>query len=157
MQCRWPARWRVAVPVARAGKPIVSTNVISSLAYEGLSLPVAVLLDNVRSMYNVGAFFRAAYGVGLQKLCLCGITSHPPKKAISRTARKNGHRRDVPHFSSAAPLTSAMPQLGLSQQLCSCAFLRVMASSNIFIRKDARFGVLQLQIAERAMAAHTRP
>jgi tRNA G18 (ribose-2'-O)-methylase SpoU len=49
-------------------------------------LPVAVLLDNVRSMYNVGAFFRAADGVRLQKLCLCGITAHPPKKAISKTA-----------------------------------------------------------------------
>jgi tRNA G18 (ribose-2'-O)-methylase SpoU len=54
--------------------------------YEGCQLPVAVLLDNVRSMYNVGAFFRAADGVGLQKLCLCGITAHPPKKAISKTA-----------------------------------------------------------------------
>jgi 23S rRNA (guanosine2251-2'-O)-methyltransferase len=52
----------------------------------GFQLPVAVLLDNVRSMYNVGAFFRAADGVGLQKLCLCGITAHPPKKAISKTA-----------------------------------------------------------------------
>src|SRR5579862_3315400 len=49
-------------------------------------IPVAVLLDNVRSMYNVGAFFRAGDGVGLQKLCLCGITAHPPKKAISKTA-----------------------------------------------------------------------
>ena len=37
-------------------------------------------------MYNVGAFFRAADGVRLQKLCLCGITAHPPKKAISKTA-----------------------------------------------------------------------
>lgn len=54
--------------------------------YAGLRLPVAVLLDNVRSMYNVGAFFRAADGAGLQKLCLCGITAHPPKKAISKTA-----------------------------------------------------------------------
>jgi 23S rRNA (guanosine2251-2'-O)-methyltransferase len=58
---------------------------------ERLRLPVAVLLDNVRSMYNVGAFFRAADGVGLQKLCLCGITAHPglglrSKKAISKTA-----------------------------------------------------------------------
>ena len=53
---------------------------------EALRLPVAVLLDNVRSMYNVGAFFRAADGVGLEKLCLCGITAHPPKKAISKTA-----------------------------------------------------------------------
>ena len=57
-----------------------------SSGYEGVRLPAAVLLDNVRSMYNVGAFFRAADGVGLQKLCLCGITAHPPKKAISKTA-----------------------------------------------------------------------
>jgi 23S rRNA (guanosine2251-2'-O)-methyltransferase len=61
---------------------------VNSLAagYEGLRLPAAVLLDNVRSMYNVGAFFRAADGVGLEKLCLCGITAHPPKKAITKTA-----------------------------------------------------------------------
>jgi 23S rRNA (guanosine2251-2'-O)-methyltransferase len=50
------------------------------------SLPVAVLLDNVRSMYNVGSFFRTADGVNLEKLYLCGITAHPPKKAISKTA-----------------------------------------------------------------------
>jgi tRNA G18 (ribose-2'-O)-methylase SpoU len=54
--------------------------------YEGLRLPAVVLLDNIRSMYNVGAFFRAADGVGLQKLCLCGITAHPPKNAITKTA-----------------------------------------------------------------------
>ncbi len=54
--------------------------------YEGIHLPAAVLLDNVRSMYNVGAFFRAADGVHLEKLCLCGITAHPPKNAISKTA-----------------------------------------------------------------------
>ena len=54
--------------------------------YEGLQLPVAVLLDNVRSMYNVGAFFRTADGIGIEKLYLCGITAYPPKKAISKTA-----------------------------------------------------------------------
>ena len=37
-------------------------------------------------MYNVGAFFRVADGVGLEKVCLCGITAHPPKKAITKTA-----------------------------------------------------------------------
>src|SRR5262249_43191209 len=63
-------------------------GVTSPLAagYEGIRLPAAVLLDNVRSMYNVGAFFRVADGVGLEKLCLCGITAHPPKKAITKTA-----------------------------------------------------------------------
>ena len=61
------------------------TNHHLAAGYEGLHLP-AVLLDNVRSMYNVGAFFRAADGVGLEKLCLAGITAHPPKKAITKTA-----------------------------------------------------------------------
>jgi len=55
-------------------------------AHDGLRLPAVVLLDNVRSMYNVGAFFRVADGVGLQKLYLGGITAHPPKKAITKTA-----------------------------------------------------------------------
>src|ERR1041384_3710544 len=50
------------------------------------TLPVAVLLDNVRSMYNVGAFFRTADAAGLEKLLLCGITGKPPKHAISKTA-----------------------------------------------------------------------
>jgi len=55
-------------------------------SYEGLNFPAVALLDNIRSMYNVGALFRAADGVGLQKLCLCGITAYPPKKAITKTA-----------------------------------------------------------------------
>lgn len=75
------------MPVPQAPAVERVAGAIPSLAdYEGLRLPAAVLLDNVRSMYNVGAFFRAADGVGLQRLCLCGITSHPPKKAISKTA-----------------------------------------------------------------------
>lgn len=64
----------------------LSSTASLAAAYEGVRLPAVVLLDNVRSMYNVGAFFRAADGVGLQKVCLCGITAHPPKKAISKTA-----------------------------------------------------------------------
>jgi 23S rRNA (guanosine2251-2'-O)-methyltransferase len=57
-----------------------------AVGYEGLRLPVSALLDNIRSMYNVGAFFRAADGVGLEKLYLAGITAHPPKNAITKTA-----------------------------------------------------------------------
>jgi len=64
----------------------VGTNAPSKERCDGLRLPVTVLLDNIRSMYNVGAFFRVADGVGLEKLCLCGITAHPPKSAITKTA-----------------------------------------------------------------------
>ena len=75
-------------------------------------LPVAVLLDNVRSMYNVGAFFRAADGVNLEKLCLCGITAHPPKKAISKTAL--GAEETVPweHDWDALQLAERMQRSG---------------------------------------------
>jgi tRNA G18 (ribose-2'-O)-methylase SpoU len=54
--------------------------------YSGLRVPVAILLDNVRSMYNVGAFFRTADGAGIERLLLSGITARPPKHAISKTA-----------------------------------------------------------------------
>jgi 23S rRNA (guanosine2251-2'-O)-methyltransferase len=50
------------------------------------ALPVSVLLDNVRSLYNVGAFFRTADAAALEKLYLCGITGRPPKRAITKTA-----------------------------------------------------------------------
>ncbi len=49
-------------------------------------LPVTVLLENVRSLYNVGALFRTADGAGIEKLCLAGITGYPPRNMISKTA-----------------------------------------------------------------------
>lgn len=49
-------------------------------------LPVCILLNNVRSLYNVGSFFRTADAAGVERLYLCGITGHPPKKALSKTA-----------------------------------------------------------------------
>jgi tRNA G18 (ribose-2'-O)-methylase SpoU len=55
-------------------------------AYESMRLPASVLLDNVRSMYNVGAFFRTADGAGLEHLYLSGITAYPPKRGVSKTA-----------------------------------------------------------------------
>jgi len=59
----------------------------TAAAYEHIrALPVSVVLDNVRSMYNVGAFFRTADAAGVEKLYLGGITARPPKNAISKTA-----------------------------------------------------------------------
>src|SRR5207237_142064 len=49
-------------------------------------LPAAALLHNVRSLYNVGAFFRTADAVGLQHLYLSGFTGSPPSREISKTA-----------------------------------------------------------------------
>src|SRR6202171_2056310 len=55
--------------------------------YERISeLPVVALLDNVRSLYNVGAFFRTADAARIRELHLCGITGRPPNPGIAKTA-----------------------------------------------------------------------
>ena len=45
-----------------------------------------VVLNNIRSLYNVGSIFRTADGVGVEKILLCGITGFPPQSQISKTA-----------------------------------------------------------------------
>lgn len=49
-------------------------------------LPVVVILDNVRSMNNVGSAFRTADGFAIEKIILCGITAQPPHREIEKTA-----------------------------------------------------------------------
>jgi len=48
--------------------------------------PISVILDNIRSLHNVGAIFRTADGVHLEKLYLCGITGTPPRNEIRKTS-----------------------------------------------------------------------
>ncbi len=49
-------------------------------------MPVTVVLDNVRSMQNVGAFFRTSDAFGVEHIALCGITATPPARDIHKTA-----------------------------------------------------------------------
>ena len=49
-------------------------------------IPVCVVLNNIRSLYNVGSIFRTADGAGIEKVWICGITGHPPKNQIAKTA-----------------------------------------------------------------------
>jgi tRNA G18 (ribose-2'-O)-methylase SpoU len=59
----------------------------AAAAYEGIGkIPVRVLLENIRSLYNVGAFFRTCDAAGVEALHLCGITGRPPSKEIHKTA-----------------------------------------------------------------------
>ncbi|MFQ5654348.1 MAG: TrmH family RNA methyltransferase, partial [Planctomycetota bacterium] len=45
-----------------------------------------LVLDNIRSLNNVGAIFRAADGFGVRKMFLCGITPSPPRPEIAKIA-----------------------------------------------------------------------
>jgi len=49
-------------------------------------LPLVVILDNVRSMHNIGSIFRTSDGFAIEKIFLCGITAQPPHREIEKTA-----------------------------------------------------------------------
>jgi 23S rRNA (guanosine2251-2'-O)-methyltransferase len=49
-------------------------------------MPVVVVLDNIRSMHNVGSVFRTADAFLIQGVCLCGYTPLPPHRDIHKTA-----------------------------------------------------------------------
>jgi len=49
-------------------------------------LPVVVVLDSIRSSYNVGSIFRTSDGAMIEKLVATGYTPHPPKKEVLKTA-----------------------------------------------------------------------
>ncbi|SDS13951.1 RNA methyltransferase [Gramella sp. MAR_2010_147] len=48
--------------------------------------PIIIILDNVRSLNNIGSVFRTADAFLIQKIYLCGITAQPPHKDIQKTA-----------------------------------------------------------------------
>lgn len=47
---------------------------------------IIVILDNIRSIYNVGSIFRTSDSALISELLLCGFTPHPPKKELEKTA-----------------------------------------------------------------------
>jgi tRNA G18 (ribose-2'-O)-methylase SpoU len=64
------------------------------------------LLDNVRSAWNVGAIFRTADGLGVEKLHLCGITPTPGNASVAKTAL--GAEKNIPWTASKNALTAAL-------------------------------------------------
>tara|TARA_A100001011_G_C14293427_1_gene837283 strand:+ start:818 stop:1357 length:540 start_codon:yes stop_codon:yes gene_type:complete len=49
-------------------------------------LPFSFLLENIRSVHNVGSVFRTSDGVGCEKIYLSGYTAFPPRKDLSKVA-----------------------------------------------------------------------
>jgi tRNA G18 (ribose-2'-O)-methylase SpoU len=75
---------------------------------------IYLILDNIRSMYNVGAIFRTCDAAGVKKLYLCGITATPPRKEIEKTALKTIDFVDWEHCESTRELVSKLKSEGVS-------------------------------------------
>ena len=61
-------------------------------------LPITVILDNVRSLHNVGSTFRTADGFAIERIILCGITGTPPHREIEKTALGATQSVDWEHY-----------------------------------------------------------
>ncbi|TDE18616.1 TrmH family RNA methyltransferase [Dyadobacter psychrotolerans] len=53
---------------------------------ESDKFPYVIILDNIRSLNNIGSFFRTADAFRAQKIILCGYTQQPPHREITRSA-----------------------------------------------------------------------
>ena len=70
--------------------------------------PIVVILENIRSMHNVGSVFRTCDGFRIEKLLLCGFTPKPPHRDIHKTAL--GATESV-HWASYENTTDAIDEL----------------------------------------------
>ncbi|WP_345947799.1 RNA methyltransferase [Mucilaginibacter sp. PAMB04274] len=75
-------------------------------------LPVAIVLDSVRSMHNVGSIFRTGDGFAVEHICLCGITGQPPHREIEKTALGATQSVDWTYHNNATEAVDELRQLG---------------------------------------------
>lgn len=78
---------------------------LGRLSVEGFKdakkLPLVVVLDNVRSMHNVGSVFRTADAFLVESIFLCGFTPQPPHREINKTALGSTETVNWQYFTSA--------------------------------------------------------
>src|SRR3954462_5427423 len=75
-------------------------------------MPVVVVLDNIRSMHNVGSVFRTADAFLLQGIYLCGYTPKPPHRDIHKTALGATETVEWEYFPSTTEAVKSLKQEG---------------------------------------------
>ena len=79
--------------------------------------PLVVVLDNVRSMYNIGSVFRTADAFRIEEVLLCGITATPPSNEIHKTALGAEESVEWKYFNDTMDAVSYLKEKGY--MLCS--------------------------------------
>lgn len=73
-------------------------------------LPLIVVLDNVRSLYNVGSVFRSADAFRVEAVWLCGVTGCPPNAEIHKTALGGEDSVDWRYFKDTEEAVRELPR-----------------------------------------------
>lgn len=74
--------------------------------------PILIVLDNIRSMHNVGSVFRTADAFLTEGICLCGYTPQPPHRDIHKTALGATETVDWLYFSTTMEAVTTLKERG---------------------------------------------
>jgi len=76
--------------------------------------PIIIVLDNIRSLNNIGSFFRTADAFNIEKIYLCGITAIPPHRDIQKTALGATETIEWEHVESTVELVQKLKEESVS-------------------------------------------
>ena len=76
--------------------------------------PIIIILDNIRSLNNIGSFFRTADAFNIEKIYLCGITAIPPHRDIQKTALGATETIEWEHVESTIELVQKLKEKNIS-------------------------------------------
>lgn len=107
---------------------------------EAEKIEVVVVLDNVRSLLNVGSIFRTADAFLVQRLYLCGLTGAPPHKEIEKTALGATETVNWKHFESTLQAVSHLKEEGY--QIFAIEQAEDSISLQSFRAQDAKIAVV---------------
>ncbi|MBD3334198.1 MAG: TrmH family RNA methyltransferase [Candidatus Eisenbacteria bacterium] len=84
----------------------------------GPRLPFYVVLDNIRSVYNVGSIFRTSDALRLSHLYLCGMTAYPPHPKLDKTALGAAGHVPWSHAADAVSVVRDLQERGIPIWAC---------------------------------------
>lgn len=103
--------------------------------------PLIIVLDNIRSLNNIGSFFRTSDAFNIEKIYLCGITAQPPHRDINKTALGATESVVWEHVDSTVDLVHSLKKEGYS--ICSIEQAQLTVPLNkIGNLKDLKFALV---------------
>ena len=76
--------------------------------------PILVILNDIRSLNNIGSFFRTCDAFNVEKIYLCGITATPPHREINKTAIGSTESVEWEHRTSIVELVNELKEEGVT-------------------------------------------
>ena len=104
-------------------------------------IPLIVILDNIRSLNNIGSVFRTSDAFLIEKIYLCGITAKPPHKEIHKTALGATESVDWEYVDNTFDLVKKLQKEGVKITSIEQAENSIMLQ-NFKIKTDQKYAVI---------------